>query len=100
MVIRTDLESGAIAPQLSHAVWELDPALPISGIETMQHRLGDVLRLRRFRTLLVGMFSLSALILSLAGIYALGFLACFAFVRRRWRVLRRSRAAAARCARR
>lgn len=71
VVLRTDLEPVGLARQLRAAVWELDSDLPVPVIERMQDRIGDVLRLPRFRTLLVTMFALAALILSLAGIYAL-----------------------------
>jgi ABC-type antimicrobial peptide transport system permease subunit len=71
MIVHTDLELDGVGPQLRAAVWDLDPNLPVSVIERMQDRVGDVLRLRRFRTLLVGGFALIALVLSLAGIYAL-----------------------------
>jgi putative ABC transport system permease protein len=71
VVVRTDLGPERIASQLRAAVWDLDPNLPVPVIEKMQDRVGDVLRLRRFRTLLVGVFALLALVLSLAGIYAL-----------------------------
>ncbi|UCC74295.1 MAG: FtsX-like permease family protein [Gemmatimonadota bacterium] len=71
VVLRTDRRLERVAPQLRAAVWDLDPDLPVPVVEKMQDRIGDTLRLRRFRTLLVGIFALAALILSLAGIYAL-----------------------------
>jgi putative ABC transport system permease protein len=71
LVIRTGPKPERILPQLRAAVWDLDPNLPVPTIERMHDRIGDVLRLRRFRTLLVGMFALAAFVLSLSGIYAL-----------------------------
>jgi len=71
VVLRTDLGPESVASQLRAAVWNLDPDLPVPVVERMRDRVGNVLRLRRFRTLLVGVFALGALVLSLAGIYAL-----------------------------
>jgi putative ABC transport system permease protein len=71
VVLRTGLAPERVASQLRAAVWDLDPDLPVPVVQRMDDRIGDVLRLRRFRTLLVGTFALGALGLSLAGIYAL-----------------------------
>jgi putative ABC transport system permease protein len=71
MIVHTGLGLDGVGPQLRAAVWDLDPDLPVPMIERMQDRIGNVLRLRRLRTVLVGVFALSALVLSLAGIYAL-----------------------------
>jgi len=71
MVIRTGLEPETIAPQLRASVWELDRHLPVPVIENMEDRIDAVLRIPRFRTFLLGIFALSALVLTLAGIYAL-----------------------------
>jgi len=71
MVIRCDLPAESIAPQLRAAVWEVDPNLPVPVIESMSSRIDEVLKTPRFRTLLLGSFALSALILTVAGIYAL-----------------------------
>jgi len=71
MVIRCDSPVESIAPQLRSVVWDLDPNLPVPVVESMSGRINEVLRTPRFRTLLLGAFAISALILTIAGIYAL-----------------------------
>jgi putative ABC transport system permease protein len=70
MVVRTDgAHSARVAEGLRVAVREIDPEQPIESIMTMTSRISGVVAEPRFRTLLLGIFSLIALSLAAIGIY-------------------------------
>ncbi|HEY2375515.1 MAG TPA: ABC transporter permease [Gemmatimonadaceae bacterium] len=70
MVVRTDAaHSALVAKALRVAVREVDPEQPIESIMTMTSRISGVVAEPRFRTLLLGVFSLIALSLAAIGIY-------------------------------
>jgi putative ABC transport system permease protein len=71
IVIRSLAPLGTLAPQLREAVWEVDPTVPVPSIDTMEDRVSVVLREPRFHVVLMGSFSFTALVLTLAGIYGL-----------------------------
>ncbi len=71
VVIRSTVPSENLTPGLRTAVWEVDPTLPVPTIETMKDRVSADLRDPRFFTFLFNAFSFTAVILTLAGIYAL-----------------------------
>jgi putative ABC transport system permease protein len=54
---------------LRRAVFELDPDLPATEIQTMEQALGDWAAERRLTMLLVGGFALLALLLGAVGVY-------------------------------
>jgi ABC-type antimicrobial peptide transport system permease subunit len=47
----------------------MDKALPVSGVRTMEERMGASLAGRRFNTLLLSLFAAVALILAVVGLY-------------------------------
>ena len=70
VVVRTDAaHSAQVAEGLRVAVREVDPEQPIESIMTMTSRIATVVAEPRFRTLLLGVFSLLALALAAIGIY-------------------------------
>jgi putative ABC transport system permease protein len=71
VVIRSPIPSGALIESLRAAIWEVDPNVPVPVPETMEARIAEDLRDPRFNVALVGSFSLSAMLLSAGGIYAL-----------------------------
>jgi hypothetical protein len=71
IVIRSSLSPRTLARPLRDAIWEVDPDVPAPTLEKMQDRISADLRDPRFHSILLGAFSPSAVILTLAGIYGL-----------------------------
>jgi predicted lysophospholipase L1 biosynthesis ABC-type transport system permease subunit len=67
--VMTHADPEALIPQLRADVWDLDPELPITGIRSMEGLLSDAKAQDRFNALLLGAFSIAALVLAAAGIY-------------------------------
>jgi len=66
---RTSSDPTAVANAVRDAVWAVDPALPITRVQTMQRLRSAVTAKEQFNLLLVGLFALLALILSAVGLY-------------------------------
>ena len=66
---RTSGDPTAVANAVRDAVWAVDPALPITRVQTMQRLRSAVTAKEQFNLLLVGLFALLALILSAVGLY-------------------------------
>jgi len=69
LAVRTQGDPFALTGSVRHAIWEMDGNVPVPEITTMQARVDTVLRLPRFRALLLGLFALAALLLAAGGIY-------------------------------
>ena len=69
VVLRTAGDPSASALALQQAVRELDPGLAVSNIATGDDLLADSLAQPRYLSVLVGMFALTALVLSVVGVY-------------------------------
>lgn len=54
---------------LREAVWESDPALPVTNVRALEELLHESLAEPRFRALLLGTFAAAALLLSAIGVY-------------------------------
>jgi putative ABC transport system permease protein len=54
---------------LQQAIWTVDKDLPVSGADTVEHHLSDLVAEPRLYTLLLGVFAGVALILASVGIY-------------------------------
>jgi putative ABC transport system permease protein len=67
MIRTTNLES--VVNAVRRDVRELDPNLPIYGIRTMENVVSESIAAARFRTLLVAVFAVIALVLAMIGIY-------------------------------
>jgi putative ABC transport system permease protein len=59
----------SLKKDLQQAIWEVDKDLPVSGAETVEHHLSDLVAEPRLYTLLLGVFAGVALILASVGIY-------------------------------
>jgi ABC-type antimicrobial peptide transport system permease subunit len=70
-VVRTEADPYAVVPAIRRAVAELDPALPLAGLRTMDEHLGRALAKPRFFSTLIGGFGGLAVSLALIGIYAM-----------------------------
>ena len=74
LTIRVADDPIAIVPALKHAIAELDPALPVTLIATLDDLVDASIVAPRFRTALVGAFATLAAVLALTGVYGvLGF---------------------------
>ena len=69
LFLRAAGSPATLASALRQAVHELDPNLPLTSVATGEQLVSDSLAQPRYLTVLVGMFALTALILSLVGIY-------------------------------
>ena len=69
LVLRGAVEPSSLAPALRNAVREIDPALPVYDVMTMNERLSNSVAPRRFNLLLLGGFAALALLLTGVGVY-------------------------------
>jgi putative ABC transport system permease protein len=70
-VVRTELDPMALAPSIRRAVSDLDPALPLGGLRTMEQHVQRALSKPRFFSTLVMAFGALAVTLAVIGIYAM-----------------------------
>jgi predicted permease len=68
-IVRTDGSAGALAASIRSAVAEMDPGVPIYGLQTMGDVVGASQVRPRFLSLLLGAFSVIAMSLAAVGIY-------------------------------
>lgn len=69
LVVRTTVGPAAVAASLRRSVSEIDSALPVDQVETMEQLADNSLGQPRFRTILLAAFSGLALVISSIGIY-------------------------------
>lgn len=69
LVVRAAVDSAATAAAIRRSVSEVDRALPVDQIETMQQLVATSVGQPRFRTILLAVFSCLALIIASVGIY-------------------------------
>ena len=70
VVVRTALEPTRVARSLKRVVAELNPALPIADLQTMDDLTAVSLEPRRFAMTLFVCFSVAALVLAVIGVYS------------------------------
>ena len=70
-VVRTETDPYGLVPAIRRAVAELDPALPLAGLRTMDEHVARALARPRFFSTLIGAFGALAVTLALIGIYAM-----------------------------
>jgi hypothetical protein len=68
-IVRSDTEPLNIIPAVRSAIWELDPALPISELTSMNQRIAQTFSRQRFLLAFLGISGTFALILVVVGIY-------------------------------
>ena len=68
-VVRTQGAPEAMVPSIRAAITELDPAQPMSGVNTMDGHLATALARPKFMSTLIGSFGALALLLSAVGVY-------------------------------
>lgn len=69
LIIRTDERPLALAAALRRAVADVDPALPVWGVETMEERIGSSLADTRFTTILLTLAAAIAALLAALGVF-------------------------------
>ena len=69
LVIRTATDPGSLAEALRKQVTAIDPNQPVSNVNLMEQWVSESVAQPRFRTFLLGGFSIVALILAVVGIY-------------------------------
>jgi len=70
LIVKTDLsEPLSLTSAIRRELQQLDPQLPIAEIATMDQKLSAAMSQPRFRTSLVALFALTALLLACIGIY-------------------------------
>jgi len=70
LLVRTELDPASVSELIQKRVREIDPEMPVFGLETMQHVVEDTYGDRQTLLVLLGAFSLAALLLVGIGIYA------------------------------
>jgi putative ABC transport system permease protein len=71
LVVRTGAAPSTVLPSVRHVIRTLDPELPFSSVATIDELIAESLQRPRSLSLLVGAFALTALALSLFGIYGM-----------------------------
>jgi predicted permease len=71
MVLRSTRSIEALAPAIRRAVREMDPALPLVQMRTMEDVVGASVTRQRFLSLLLGIFAAVALALAAIGTYGI-----------------------------
>lgn len=69
LVLRTAIEPERVMRSVKGVVAELNPALPIAGMETLEELASASIKPRRFTLTLFVSFSLAALVLAVIGVY-------------------------------
>ena len=69
LVARTSLDPSAVSPAVVRALHEADPARPIYDVRSMEDRMADSMARQRFSTIMLGAFSVFAMILAAVGVY-------------------------------
>lgn len=69
LVVRSQVDPMQLVSPVRKAVWQLDPDLPISGVQTLQAIVDQQSFMRRLTTRVLGCFALTALLLSVLGLY-------------------------------
>ena len=67
--LRTDRDPLALAPEARAAVRRVDPELPVSDVRSMEQIVSESLRQQRVTAVLIGGFSLGALLLAAMGLF-------------------------------
>jgi ABC-type antimicrobial peptide transport system permease subunit len=68
-VVRTAADPSTVVPPLRQVVHELDPALPLESVATLEERVAASLDVPRLLSRLVAAFAAVALLLSVVGVY-------------------------------
>lgn len=70
IVLRSALPLERMENALRATVRSLDPQLPLTQVQTMEHAISDTEAPRRFNTILITSFAVAAVLLAVLGIYS------------------------------
>ena len=70
LVVRTSTDPAAFVAAIKSAVWEVDPAQPLSNVSLLEQFLSDSLGPQRLRSVLLAIFAIIGLLIAVIGIYA------------------------------
>jgi predicted permease len=70
ILVRTSLPPEQMENALRSTVRAIDPQLPLTQVQTMEHAVSDTEAPRRFNTVLIGGFAFAAVLLAVLGIYS------------------------------
>ena len=68
-VVRTSSDPVAVSAAYTRKIHELDPSMTVFDVQTMTDRMSGSMARQRFSTLMLGAFSLFAMILAVVGVY-------------------------------
>src|SRR5580692_2671875 len=71
VVVRSSLSASSVAAAIRQAVHSIDKDLPVTDVESFADALGASVTQERFRTFLLGSFSVIALVLAAVGIFGI-----------------------------
>jgi hypothetical protein len=71
LLAATDGNPIALAPSVRAAIRALDPASPVTAVNTVEGQIGQSLAMRRFQAWLLALFSMLAVLLAAVGIFGL-----------------------------
>lgn len=83
LVLRTSGEPDRLAGSLRQAIFELDPELPVSGVQLLQGVVDEALLSQRVNAVLVGSLGAIALLLAVVGVYGV---MAYTVTRRRYEI--------------
>ena len=69
LAVRTTIDPVRVAPDVRAAIRDIDPQLPIFGMEPLEETLANTLGEQRFMMLLLGLFAALALALAAVGVH-------------------------------
>jgi hypothetical protein len=69
LLFRTERDLGSVIPELQKAIWRVDGNVPVDRAATMTSLVADSLGEARYRTLLMGMFGILAVLLAGTGVF-------------------------------
>ncbi len=67
--LRAAVDARTLGPQIREAVWNIDRAIPMQNLHTMQEFISDSVATPRLAMMAVGSFALLALLLASIGVY-------------------------------
>ncbi len=70
IAVRTVSDPAVQTAAVKHAIFTLDPTVPVSEVEPMSERVAESVGLTRFSTFLASLFALVAMVLGVIGIYS------------------------------
>jgi putative ABC transport system permease protein len=70
IALRTELPPAQMEDQLRATVRSIDPQLPLTQVQSMEHALSETEAPRKFNTALISSFAAAAVLLAVSGIYS------------------------------